>query len=128
MPVLGAKVCVIGISAGGAASLSPTLRQRVEAADVLAGGERHLAYFPDFAGERLPIRHPFEAWIEQVAAAADGDRRVVVLATGDPLFYGVGARLVSRLGVERVEIHPHVSSLQMAFARVGVPWEDAAWV
>jgi precorrin-6Y C5,15-methyltransferase (decarboxylating) len=127
-PFVRSIVCVIGISAGGAASLSPMLRQRVEAADVLAGGERHLAYFPDFAGERLPIRHPFEAWIEQVAEAANGDRRVVVLATGDPLFYGVGARLVSQLGVDRVEIHPHVSSLQMAFARVGVPWEDAAWV
>jgi precorrin-6B C5,15-methyltransferase / cobalt-precorrin-6B C5,C15-methyltransferase len=127
-PVVSAKVCVIGISAGGAASLSPMLQRRVETADVLAGGERHLAYFPYFVGERLPILHPLEAWIEQVAAAADDNRQVVVLATGDPLFYGIGARLVSRLGVDRVEIHPYVSSLQMAFARVGVPWEDAAWV
>jgi precorrin-6Y C5,15-methyltransferase (decarboxylating) len=122
------KVCVIGISAEGAASLSPGLRQRVEAADVLAGGERHLAYFPYFTGERLPIRQALDAWVEQVAVVAGSGRQVVVLATGDPLFYGVGARLVSRLGAERVEIHPHISSLQMAFARIGVSWEDAAWV
>ncbi len=125
---LSAKVCVIGVSAGGASCLAPELRQWIEAADVLAGGERHLGYFPQFAGERLPIQHALDPWVEAVAAAADAGRRVVVLASGDPLFYGIGARLVMRLGAERVEIHPHASSLQLAFARVGVPWEDAAWV
>jgi precorrin-6Y C5,15-methyltransferase (decarboxylating) len=122
------KVCVIGVTAGGAASLTPALLQRVETADVLAGGERHLAYFPDFRGQRLELRPPLEAWIAQVSAASDAGRRVVVLATGDPLFYGIGARLVAQLGVERLEIHPHLTSLQMACARLGVPWDDATWV
>ena len=122
------KVCVIGLSAGGAACLAPALRQRVEAAEVLAGGERQLGYFPQLTAERLPLRHALDAWVEAVAAAANAGRRVVVLASGDPLFYGIGTFLVTRLGPERVEIHPHASSLQLAFARVGIPWEDAAWV
>jgi precorrin-6Y C5,15-methyltransferase (decarboxylating) len=122
------KICVIGISAGGASSLTPALRQRVKTADVLAGGERHLGYFPRFAGERLAIRHPLDTWVEEVAAAADAGRRVVVLASGDPLFYGIGTRLIARLGGDRVEIHPQASSLQLACACVGVSWEDAAWV
>jgi precorrin-6Y C5,15-methyltransferase (decarboxylating) len=121
-------VCVIGITAGGAAGLPPALRQRVEEAEVLAGGERHLGYFPHVAAERLPIRHPLEAWVEGVAAAAEAGRRVVVLASGDPLFYGIGTRLVARLGPERVDFHPQATSLQLAFARLGIPWEDAAWV
>jgi precorrin-6Y C5,15-methyltransferase (decarboxylating) len=123
-----AKVCLIGITAGGAASLPPALRQRVETAEVLAGGERHLGYFPQVAAERLPIGPPLDAWLERVAAAADAGRRVVVLASGDPLFYGIGARLVARLGADRVDIHPQATALQLAFARLGIPWEDAALV
>src|SRR5262245_58673587 len=123
-----AKVCVVGISAGGADSLPPLLRNRLEAADVLAGGARHLGYFPDFVGERLTIEPPLDAWIEQIAAALDAGRQVVVLASGDPLFYGIGSRLLERFGVEQVECHPQATSLQLAFARVGVPWEDAVWV
>jgi precorrin-6B C5,15-methyltransferase / cobalt-precorrin-6B C5,C15-methyltransferase len=122
------KVCVIGISAGGASSLPTALLQRVEKADVLAGGARHLGYFPDYAGKRLTIGHPLEAWVEQVAAAAEAGRQVVVVASGDPLFYGIGTRLLERLGPERLEVHPHVTSLQLACARLGMPWEDATWV
>jgi precorrin-6B C5,15-methyltransferase / cobalt-precorrin-6B C5,C15-methyltransferase len=122
------KVCLIGVTAGGAASLSSELLERVESADVLAGGERHLAYFPEFRGQRLVIRPPLEAWSAQVAAASDAGRRVVVLATGDPLFYGIGARLIAQLGLDRLEIHSHLTSLQMACARLGVSWDDATWV
>jgi precorrin-6B C5,15-methyltransferase / cobalt-precorrin-6B C5,C15-methyltransferase len=123
-----AKVCIIGVTAGGAASLPAALLERVRSADVLAGGERHLAYFPDFRGQRLAIRPPLDAWIAEVGAASDAGRRVVVLATGDPLFYGIGARLVAQFGIERLEIYPHLTSLQMACARLGVPWDDATWV
>jgi precorrin-6B C5,15-methyltransferase / cobalt-precorrin-6B C5,C15-methyltransferase len=122
------KVCVIGISAGGSQSLPAALQERLEQADVLAGGTRHLSYFPHFAGERLPIGHPLDAWVERVAAAVEAGRRVVVLASGDPLFYGIGTRLLDRFGAEQLEFHPHATSLQLAFAAVGVPWEDAVWV
>jgi precorrin-6B C5,15-methyltransferase / cobalt-precorrin-6B C5,C15-methyltransferase len=122
------KVCVIGISAGGADNLPAALRGRLEKADVLAGGARHLSYFPHFAGERLPIGHPLDAWVERVAAAVNAGRQVVVLASGDPLFYGIGTRLLDRFGANQLEFHPHATSLQLAFAAVGVPWEDAVWV
>jgi precorrin-6Y C5,15-methyltransferase (decarboxylating) len=125
---VSARVCVIGVSAGGAGSLPVALLERVQTADVLAGGDRHLAYFPEFRGQRLALRPPLEAWIAQVAAASDMGRRVVVLATGDPLFYGIGARLIAQLGIERLEIYPHLTSLQMACARLGVSWDDATWV
>jgi precorrin-6B C5,15-methyltransferase / cobalt-precorrin-6B C5,C15-methyltransferase len=125
---LSGKIYVIGISAGGADSLAPDLRERIEKAEVLAGGERHLGYFPHFAGERLPIGHPLGAWVEAVATAADAGRQVVVVASGDPLFYGIGTRLVARLGADRLEFHPHATSLQLACARLGIPWEDATWV
>ncbi|MER3420413.1 MAG: precorrin-6y C5,15-methyltransferase (decarboxylating) subunit CbiE, partial [Chloroflexota bacterium] len=52
-------------------------------------------------------------------------RRVTVLASGDPLFYGIGGLLVRRLGREALVFHPHVTCVALAFARIGEPWEDA---
>ena len=52
-------------------------------------------------------------------------RSIVVLASGDPLFYGIGAKLVQAFGPERVVIHPNVSSAAAAFARIGQPWQEA---
>ena len=61
-------------------------------------------------------------WVEQ--ALADG-LHVVVLATGDPLCFGIAGALIKQLGRERVVVLPHLSSLQLAAARLGLPWQDA---
>src|SRR5438270_7066230 len=54
-----------------------------------------------------------------------GQKKLVVLAGGDPLFYGVARYLCDRLGKDRFEVLPHVSSMQLAFARVKESWEEA---
>src|SRR6202008_17970 len=54
-----------------------------------------------------------------------GRKRTVVVAGGDPLFYGVARYLCDRLGKERFEVLPHVSSMQLAFARVKETGEEA---
>jgi precorrin-6Y C5,15-methyltransferase (decarboxylating) len=56
------------------------------------------------------------------------DGLVVVLASGDPLFFGIGKTLISRLGPDKVVIHPNVTSMAAAFARLKLPWQDASWV
>ena len=56
------------------------------------------------------------------------DGLVVVLASGDPLFFGIGKTLIKRLGQDLVIIHPNVTSMAAAFARLKLPWQDAAWV
>ena len=61
--------------------------------------------------------------MQQVSKA--GDKKIVVLASGDPLFYGVARYLCDKLGKERFDVIPHVSSMQLAFARVKESWEDA---
>ncbi len=116
---------LVGIGADGQAGLGARAAGAVAAAEVLAGAERLLALFPGFRGERVPIGKDVAAALERVAAAAEG-RSVCVLASGDPLFFGIGARLVERLGAERVEVVPCASSVQWAFARARLPWEDAA--
>ncbi len=118
-------VTVVGIGADGCAGLSSRAAGAVAAADVLAGGERHLAVFPQFRGERVLLGGDLPGAVERIAALAN-EHAVCVLASGDPLLFGVAARLVARLGAEHVEILPQPSSVQWAFARVGLAWDDAA--
>lgn len=119
---------VIGIGDDGAHGLSAKRIAAVESADVLVGGRRHLAFFPDAGTERIEVGSNLKEVAGRVDGAAADGRRVVVLASGDPLFYGLGGYLVGKLGAERVVVHPHVSAMQTAFARLGQPWHEAALV
>ncbi|MDR6224144.1 precorrin-6y C5,15-methyltransferase (decarboxylating) subunit CbiE [Desmospora profundinema] len=118
------KVKVIGIGDDGKNGLFPHYRQWIEEAEVLAGGGRQLAFFPEHPGEKIILGKGIRATLERIAGF-NTTRRVVVLASGDPLFYGVAGLVVRVLGVENVEVHPHLSSLQLAFARMGESWQKA---
>ena len=117
-------VSVIGIGDDGCASLTSRAASAVARAQVLVGGERHLAFFPQFVGERVALKGGLDAALDRVAELAQ-ERDVCVLASGDPLLFGIGARVVARVGVEHVEIIPAPSSVQWAFAKTGIPWDDA---
>jgi len=113
---------IIGIGDDGIAGLFPAQRNLIEQADLLVGGERHLDFFPDHAGEKWVIKGSLTELTERLKAEQEG-RNVVVLASGDPMFYGIGAYLAKK--VEGVQIHPHLSSIQLAFAKIGLGWQDA---
>lgn len=116
---------VVGVLDNGPESLTPPVLRLVQQAEVLAGGERHLAFFPDVPAERIPIKGPLAAVVERLRAAREAGRQVTVLASGDPLFYGIGRTLVGKLGRDAVRFHPNVSSMALAFARLGESWDDA---
>jgi precorrin-6Y C5,15-methyltransferase (decarboxylating) len=118
-------VTVVGIGDDGCASLTSRAAGAIANAHVLVGGERHLAFFPQFRGERIVLAGGLSAALDRVAELA-GEQNVCVLASGDPLFFGVGALVIRRIGREHVEIIPQPSSMQLAFARVGLRWDDAA--
>ncbi len=120
-------VTVIGIGDDGCASLTSRAASAVARAEVLVGGERHLAFFPQFKGERVTLKGGLDPALDRVAALAAA-RSVCVLASGDPLFFGVGARIAKQLGQEHVEFIPSPSSVQWAFARTGLSWDDAVFV
>ena len=88
-----ARILVIGLSAGGAESLPASLLGRIQEADLLAGGRRHLGYFSTFGGDRLVIGADIQAVVERLRQALTRRERAVVLASGDPLCYGIGASL-----------------------------------
>lgn len=118
------RVVVIGVGDDGVRGLSPEAIAAVQSCAVLYGSDRQLAFFPEFPGEKRVFTTPFQAVIEDIKRLA-GECSVAVLASGDPLFYGIGSTLVKRLGREAVRIYPHVSSIQLAFARAGLAWQDA---
>jgi precorrin-6Y C5,15-methyltransferase (decarboxylating) len=117
------KILVVGITGKGRAALDEALQARIAAADLLCGGARLLAEWPDCAGEKLVISTNVASVIERLRAR--GDARAVVLSTGDPSLYGIGGALARCLPADELEIVPGVSSVQLAFARVGLPWDDA---
>lgn len=121
-PLRAQRVQIVGIGDDGYEGLTVAARQMVAEADVLIGAPSLLAAVPAGRSERIATAD-FEAVVRAIEAAQD--RRVVVLTAGDPLFYGTARYLCDRLGKERFEVTPHVSSMQLAFARVKESWDDA---
>ena len=120
------KILVIGLSAAGAEALPPALVQRILAAQLLVGGLRHLHYFAEFAGETVAVSNNIDAVIWRVEQALRCDQAVVVLASGDPLWYGLGATLRRHFAAEQMEVIPAPTAAQLAFAALGEPWAGAA--
>ncbi|HEX3658681.1 MAG TPA: precorrin-6y C5,15-methyltransferase (decarboxylating) subunit CbiE [Pirellulales bacterium] len=117
------RIQIIGIGDDGLDGLTSAARGLIQRADLLLGAEHTLALVPSFAGERMVAGGNLERVVERIKAA--GSQRVVVLVSGDPLFYGLARFLCEQLGKDRFEVLPHVSSMQLAFARVKESWEDA---
>ncbi len=113
---------VVGIGEDGLEGLTPATRAVVEAAEVLVGGERHQALAEGIGAERLCWPSPFDALIE--ALRARRGRRVVVLASGDPLWFSVGARIGRVIDPAEIVYHPHVGAFQLAAARMGWSMAD----
>ncbi|WP_431917427.1 precorrin-6y C5,15-methyltransferase (decarboxylating) subunit CbiE [Nonomuraea jabiensis] len=116
-------ITVVGIGADGWDGLSPDARRALEAAEVLMGGRRQLDLVPAPAAERVAWPSPLLPALPSIMEAYAG-REVCVLASGDPMFYGIGSTLVRLLGASALRVVPHVSSLSLACARLGWPVEQ----
>ncbi len=115
---------VAGIGCDGPAGLSAEARAHIEAARVLAGGQRHLDYFPHFRGETVVLGGEVPAFVERLRDTYR-QKKTVVLASGDPLFYGIGRALLEAIPRDDLVFLPQLSSVQLAFARVKETWHDA---
>ncbi|MER7107075.1 precorrin-6y C5,15-methyltransferase (decarboxylating) subunit CbiE [Streptomyces sp. NPDC000229] len=119
---------VVGIGADGWAGLPDSSRAALRAADVVIGGDRQLALLPEECeAERVAWPSPLRPAVPTLLAAHTG-RRIAVLASGDPMFYGIGRALAETAGPERLHVLPHPSSVSYACARLGWPLEDTETV
>jgi len=121
------KCRILGVLDDGVNSLSQSALTHLKAAQLVIGGARTLQLLaahiaPDARQRNLTgALSQVPEWIRAAQAAG---QRVVVLATGDPLCHGIAAYLASRLCIEAIEVIPNVSTLQLACARLGLPWQD----
>src|SRR5437773_9877053 len=117
------KIDIVGIGDDGLEGLTTTARQLVERAELLVGARQSLSAATGSTAEQIEIGSDLDSILRRIDAA--GKKRIVILAAGDPLFYGTARYLCDRLGKDRFNIMPHVSSMQLAFARVKESWDDA---
>jgi len=119
---------IIGVLDNGVAGLTPAALAHLQAADLVIGAERTLALFESALSkqtERRDMGGQLSSTPEWVAHARNAGHKVVVLATGDPLCHGIASFLIGKLGRENCEVLPNVSTLQWAFARLGLSWQEA---
>ena len=122
---------VIGTDAGAPDSLPHALQLVVRQADLIAAPQRMrpaLEQWLDHSSSATCVSSDDPIALCQNLAALNDDHRAVVLASGDPLWFGIGRILLERVGRERLRFHPGPSSLQLAFARLGKPWQNAEWI
>jgi precorrin-6Y C5,15-methyltransferase (decarboxylating) len=114
-------VTAVGVGAGGWSDFGRTAVSALEAAEVVFGSARQLELLPaEVTAERIAWPSPLLPALPGLLEAHRG-RRMCVLASGDPMFHGIGATLVRLLGADRVRVLPHLSSASLAAARLGWP-------
>ncbi|MBD2576650.1 precorrin-6y C5,15-methyltransferase (decarboxylating) subunit CbiE [Oscillatoria sp. FACHB-1406] len=121
------KLNIVGIGLEGQLSLNAAVKAIVEQATILAGSDRHLSYFPQHPAQRL-VLNDLAASMVQLRGLWERGERIVVLVTGDPLFFGLGRLLLQEFPADAIAFHPHLSCLQLAFNRLKVPWQDVCIV
>jgi precorrin-6B C5,15-methyltransferase / cobalt-precorrin-6B C5,C15-methyltransferase len=113
------RLPVVGVGLEGLAGMSPRGRRLLEEATAVVGHARHLALLPGPDARAIPWDGSLAA-LTGVLAGRDG-AATVLLASGDPNLFGLGATLIRRHGRDAVDVEPSVSSLQLALARAGMP-------
>ncbi|MEB3260728.1 MAG: precorrin-6y C5,15-methyltransferase (decarboxylating) subunit CbiE [Cyanobacteriota bacterium] len=124
---------VVGTDASGLISLTSAWRQRLREVDWVAAPSRlHADLAPWCASADTPPRLLATDHLDQLLpvlkTALQEGQQGVLLASGDPLWFGIGRLLLAALPPACLAFHPAPTSLQLAFSRLGRPWQDARWV
>ncbi|OGV57135.1 MAG: hypothetical protein A2X45_21035 [Lentisphaerae bacterium GWF2_50_93] len=118
------KVTVIGCGVS-LECMSPHAREKVMQADVLAGGRRLLDFFPEFKGRKIVIKSGILEVISELKKLSES-KRIAILASGDPLFHGIGSRLGAHFRDSEIVIIPNISAMQSLFSKLRISWDDTA--
>jgi precorrin-6B C5,15-methyltransferase / cobalt-precorrin-6B C5,C15-methyltransferase len=113
---------VIGVGEDGIEALPRALQALIERAELIVGGERHLAMVPLAHAEKKSWASPLSLTLDEIWSRRG--KPVVVLATGDPMHFGIGVALVKRVPAEEMAVHPHISAFSLAAARMQWPLAD----
>ncbi|MGZ3648456.1 MAG: precorrin-6y C5,15-methyltransferase (decarboxylating) subunit CbiE, partial [Syntrophales bacterium] len=123
MDMMNPSLIIAGCGPGSTDYLTPAARKAVEQAEVLVGTGRLLELFPNHKGEKITVEVDIDKVLDEIDSRSK--RRIVVLVTGDPGLCSLARPILKRFGKSRCEVIPGVSSVQVAFARIGMDWLDA---
>lgn len=124
MAVEEPHITIVGCGPGSIDYVTPAAVRAVEEADVLVGTKRLLDLFPSSAAERIDIGSAVRQVLETMERVPSW-RRIAVLVTGDPGLFSLAALVLKHFGRDRCRVIPGISSVQTAFARIGLDWADA---
>ena len=118
-----ARIYIVGIGDDGLDGLTTQARTLIDQAQVLIGSPQLLDKVGKESSRQIPVGGDLADIREAINSL--GNERAVMLAGGDPLFYGIARFVTETLPKEDFEVVPHVSSMQLAFARVKESWDDS---
>ena len=118
------KITIIGCGPGALDHLTPAAQQAIADAEVLVGAPRLLKTFAPANAERIIVGANIGKVLREIAARV-GRKKLAVLVSGDPGLASLATPVIKRFGLASCRVIPGVSSVQTAFARVGVDWLDA---
>ena len=116
---------IVGMGEIGCSSLSNQAIEFIAKAQVLCGSKRFLDFFPDFQGEAFPLPMAKKNMLESIQSLVEmsTEKNLVILASGDPHFFGIAD--LARKYWKQLTVIPSLSSMQLAFAKIGISWQDA---
>ncbi len=121
------EIEVIGIGLDGAAGLTLSVQKIIDRATILVGSSRHLSYFPNHPAQKIILKD-IQKTIEEIRQLVQSNEYIIILTSGDPLFFGLGRLLLENFPQEELRFHPHLSSIQLAFSRLKIPWQDVRFI
>ncbi|MCP4266134.1 MAG: precorrin-6y C5,15-methyltransferase (decarboxylating) subunit CbiE [Candidatus Brocadiaceae bacterium] len=121
------KVTIVGCGPGSKKYLTGYAMQQISSAEVLIGSRRLLSLFPDADADTYVLSNNYKLLITRIASLSK-KKKVVVLVSGDPGFFSYSKLIVDKMGIEKCEVIPGISSVQLAFAKIGRTWNDACFM
>jgi len=118
------KLTIVGCGPGGEDYITRIAEKRIRSSKVLIGPKRLLDIFRDSKAHKIAIKGNYEEIINKVRDIYK-KKKTSVLVTGDPGIHSYARLILKAIGVHNCEVIPGISSIQVAFARLGLPWEDA---
>jgi precorrin-6Y C5,15-methyltransferase (decarboxylating) len=122
------KIAIIGINEDGISGLSKKAIDQIKSADIIVGGKRHINLVSQILSQSQKIVYigaNISSTLYEIESYIKEGKRIVVLNSGDPLFFGFSKNLFERFGKDIFEVIPNLSSLQLAFAKIKETWDDA---
>ena len=121
------KVTIVGCGPGSKKYMTWHALQQINNAEVLIGSRRLLSLFPDTEADTFMLNNNYKVLITRIVSLRK-KKEIVVLVSGDPGFFSYAKLIIDKIGIENCEVIPGISSVQLAFAKIGITWNDACFM